>query len=110
MGGGDLLRPPAALPQPGAAAERGAAGRVEIKTGEKVFSPNPSSISGSRHPRRCGSRPTKRKGGAWGGNTFSSPTLLQLSAKLTSRPSVKSFPPLTAASGRKPRLLCRKDI
>ena len=68
-----------------AAALRHGAGVIAIirdgdeakKTGEKVFSPDPSSISGGLGIRRAASaKPTESKGGVWGGNAFSSPILL----------------------------------
>src|SRR4051812_5193122 len=49
---------------------------LEKKAGEKVFSPDPSSISLSLHSLRGGSRLTERQGGVRGGNTFPSPTFL----------------------------------
>jgi hypothetical protein len=45
------------------------------KVGEKVFSPNPSSIFMSRDLPRGEAKPTKSNGGVRGGNAFSSLTL-----------------------------------
>ena len=48
--------------------------RPRRRPGER-YSPGPPSISVGRVVPRGTTRPTKRKGGAWGGNTFPSPNL-----------------------------------